>query len=419
MQPPRLAPLDVLRFFAIFFVLLRHVPGTWPWAFRFGWSGVDLFFVLSGFLVTGLLFNERRKRGRADVARFLVRRAFKIYPSFWALEAATAVFFAATGERSRLTQWACELLFLQNYGPSIWSHTWSLAVEEHFYLLLALGFAGWQRRASNAIAPTASASHAAPASPVASVALVAPVAPAAPASPAVSAAAPAGPIAALPDGAPNPAARRALLLAGAAALTAILASRCLTVLLVPARYKLVYMGTHVRVDGLLCGALIASLYHTDGAWLRATVRRHRWALLGVTALGALPAFVLGLDHAFTRTLGFTFVYLFYGAVLLATLFADDSDGPASSAGSAGSAERWRPLVGALAFVGRYSYGIYLWHPLANDLTGRLLGPALAAWPFAARLALYLTASIAPGIVLSRLIEDPFLALRDRLFPRRA
>jgi peptidoglycan/LPS O-acetylase OafA/YrhL len=396
-QPPRLAPLDVLRFFAIFFVLLRHVPGTWPWAFRFGWSGVDLFFVLSGFLVTGLLFGERRKRGRADVVRFLVRRAFKIYPSFWALVAATAVFFAATGERPRLTQWACELLFLQNYGPSIWSHTWSLAVEEHFYLLLALGFAGWQRRADGALVAAASAT---PSAPVAPVAL---------ASPAGFAAAPAGPVTALNE-APNPAARRALLFAGAAALATILVSRCLTVLLVPARYKLVYLGTHVRVDGLICGALIASLYHTDGAWLRATVRRHRRAWLGVTALGALPAFVLGLDHAFTRTLGFTFVYLFYGAVLLATLFAADAGEPA---------ERRRPFVSALAFVGRYSYGIYLWHPLANDLTGRLLGPALAAWPFAARLALYLAASIAPGVALSRLIEEPFLALRDRLFPRRA
>ena len=50
-----------------------------------GWIGVDLFFGLSGFLVSGLLFTEYRRHGRVEAGRFLVRRGFKIYPAFWML----------------------------------------------------------------------------------------------------------------------------------------------------------------------------------------------------------------------------------------------------------------------------------------------------------------------------------------------
>ncbi len=356
MQPqPRLAPLDVLRFFAISLVLVQHAPVERHAGQRFGWAGVDLFFVLSGFLVAGLLFGEREKRGRVDVVRFLVRRGFKIYPSFWALTAATVAFYRATGVPFRPLQLACELLFLQNYGPSLWVHTWSLAVEEHFYFVLAAAFALAQRR------------WPAPARP----------------------------------------GRRALMGWGAAALAAILVSRCVTLLLVPERYKLVVRGTHVRIDGLIFGALLAALYHYEGPWLREATRRHRAALLGLTALGALPALALGFEHLYTRTLGFTFVYLFSGAILLTALFAEGPPGGR------------RPFAAALAYVGRHSYGIYLWHLLAGHLAQRLLSPEATGGPLGARLALYLVAAFVPGVVLSRLIEEPFLALRDRIFPRRA
>jgi len=86
--------LDVLRFLAVALVLIQHfwIPGDAPsWLKplmqvlgRGGWVGVELFFVLSGFLISGLLFSEYRRFGTIKAARFLARRAFKIYPAFYA-----------------------------------------------------------------------------------------------------------------------------------------------------------------------------------------------------------------------------------------------------------------------------------------------------------------------------------------------
>jgi peptidoglycan/LPS O-acetylase OafA/YrhL len=144
----RLLELDLLRALAILLVLGRHLDltGAKPEnIFDFflhrweegGWVGVDLFFVLSGFLVSGLLFREYIEHGDVKVGRFLIRRGFKIYPPFYFLMAATAYIFflSKAGKQDSLL---CELAFVQNYCGGIWNHTWSLAVEEHFYLLLAI-----------------------------------------------------------------------------------------------------------------------------------------------------------------------------------------------------------------------------------------------------------------------------------------
>lgn len=105
---------------------------------RGGWVGVDLFFVLSGFLVAGLLFKEHIKHGEVRVTRFLVRRGFKIYPAFWVLIACTLFVREIRGHHWSLQGLLGELLFVQNYAGGIWGHTWSLAVEEHFYIGLAI-----------------------------------------------------------------------------------------------------------------------------------------------------------------------------------------------------------------------------------------------------------------------------------------
>lgn len=135
--------IDVLRAIAIFLVLGRHAH--WPessvaniWQ-RGGWVGVDLFFVLSGFLVSGLIFKQFKETGTISWTNFVIRRGFKIYPAFWCLIIFTLIFNAVTHaapfEPFRLFS---ELAFVQNYGWPMWGHTWSLAVEEHFYLLLPL-----------------------------------------------------------------------------------------------------------------------------------------------------------------------------------------------------------------------------------------------------------------------------------------
>jgi peptidoglycan/LPS O-acetylase OafA/YrhL len=135
--------LDVLRMLTILLVLGRHIdlpenpsPLLMAWK-RGGWVGVDLFFVLSGFLISGLLFTEYSRFLRVDISRFLIRRAFKLYPAFWIMLCLTLVVRTVRGEPIPPLSLSGEILFLQNYIGAIWNHTWSLAIEEHFYLMLA------------------------------------------------------------------------------------------------------------------------------------------------------------------------------------------------------------------------------------------------------------------------------------------
>ena len=148
-QNQRLVGLDLLRFIAIVLVMGRHAwppPADLPAPFfglitiwqRGGWIGVDLFFVLSGFLISGLLFSEYRGTGRIQAVRFYVRRAWKIYPPFYVLMVVTIVIVAVCRLPFGWAAQVAELLFFQNYIAGIWGHTWSLAVEEHFYFLLPL-----------------------------------------------------------------------------------------------------------------------------------------------------------------------------------------------------------------------------------------------------------------------------------------
>ncbi len=149
-SPSRLVQLDLLRAFCVFGVLGRHLdicpPETNFYVYKFtefwnfgGWVGVDVFFVLSGFLISGLLFREYQKYGNIKLKRFLIRRGLKIYPSFYILLAATVLINPLFGMPVPLKTLTAEIFFVQNliFGR-LWGHTWSLAVEEHFYIGLAL-----------------------------------------------------------------------------------------------------------------------------------------------------------------------------------------------------------------------------------------------------------------------------------------
>ncbi len=119
--------------------MLYHYP--YYAVFGVGWIGVDLFFVLSGFLISGLLFSEWSSSGAISVGRFYFRRGFKIYPAFYFFLFTATWAYAAVQQgfwQHPISTLRNEVFFLQDYLPHIWPHTWSLAVEEQFYLLLPL-----------------------------------------------------------------------------------------------------------------------------------------------------------------------------------------------------------------------------------------------------------------------------------------
>jgi peptidoglycan/LPS O-acetylase OafA/YrhL len=263
----RSVPLDVLRLAAVALVLGRHWPSdipsslAWPvrkgaelWQ-RAGWAGVDLFFVLSGFLVSGLLLAEHRESGRVRLGRFLARRGLKIYPAFYAfLLLSLPLAPLALTPRGLLG----ETLFLQNYLGALWNHTWSLAVEEHFYLGCGLLVVALSRRDRlDLLVPLFAA---------------------------VAAACLAFRVAAAVSGAPT------------ASLT---------------------FTTHARIDALFFGVFLAWLRHAHPARLAAFVRR--WAvLLAVCASGlvVLPILLPLTESRFMVSGGLTATYLSSGAALL-------------------------------------------------------------------------------------------------------
>ncbi|MBW2436761.1 MAG: acyltransferase [Deltaproteobacteria bacterium] len=143
----RLHGLDHLRATAIALVLLFHyifyygVPG-WLNAFSsFGWSGVDLFFVLSGYLIADKLFREFDIQGRVDFGGFYLNRFLRIIPAYLAVVALYFAFPNLQEGRGLQPLWRF-LTFTQNISIDLhrntFSHAWSLCVEEHFYLLLPI-----------------------------------------------------------------------------------------------------------------------------------------------------------------------------------------------------------------------------------------------------------------------------------------
>ena len=144
----RLPGLDLLRALAVVWVMLFHsfvVGGLgpdWSWLSRYGWMGVDLFFVLSGFLIGGQVLAPLARGERLRFGDFYLRRAFRILPAFLAV---LAVYLLWPGFRESpgIEAWWKFLSFTLNldidYGSkAAFSHAWSLCVEEHFYLLFPL-----------------------------------------------------------------------------------------------------------------------------------------------------------------------------------------------------------------------------------------------------------------------------------------
>lgn len=150
----RNSSLDALRAAAVIMVVVHHaqmvmpLPQSWSNVLRMGERGVDLFFVLSGYLVGGIALREFKARGGIDLLRFWRQRWFRTLPAYYVTLALYAAKELVPHRSAGLDPIVAYLAFVQVYaiGPlNDFAHSWSLCVEEHFYLALPLFLAACAR----------------------------------------------------------------------------------------------------------------------------------------------------------------------------------------------------------------------------------------------------------------------------------
>ncbi len=150
--------LDGLRALSVAVVLLYHGGFSWMHG---GFFGVEVFFVVSGFLITSLLLDERDRNGQVSFRQFWLRRARRLFPALYAVLLAVAIWAALAGTAEQQAQvrrdipWS--VFYVNNWGqilgdvpyfsgePPLLRHLWSLAVEEQWYLLWPLVFVALMR----------------------------------------------------------------------------------------------------------------------------------------------------------------------------------------------------------------------------------------------------------------------------------
>jgi len=375
LRSSRLVYLDVARAIAVLLVLGAHLPVETQYFFwghdfilvwmRMGWVGVDLFFCLSGFLIGGLLFMEYLQRGTIDLKRFYIRRAFKIWPSYL-LFVGVATAAVLLSHRSLNLIWP-NILHVQSYFPSAYGHTWSLAVEEHFYVILPLLLALllWLNRGST-----------------------------------------------------RPAFLRLpwiFLIVAAGCLLARFQAASGTAEFDFFRNQ---AQTHIRFDSLFSGVMLAYAVHMAPHLVE---RLYPWRrlLLGAGVLCFVPAGIYELNFTpFLYTAGYSLLWLGSMAITLWCWFASTGDPRRSRlVETHPRPPHWASL---LAMIGAFSYSIYLWHmPLATAsakfLWNRYLDPDNPA-SLILLSTVYVMLAVAIGMLLYLIVERPAMAVRDRMYP---
>ena len=385
MRVPDLSPrragyygsLDGLRAIAVLMVFCQHYGAGRVWLFGWGWTGVDIFFVLSGFLITGILYDSQGKEHR--YRDFYVRRTLRIFPLYYAVWLAILL-LTPVARWQWNWRWILWPAYVGNYarflflhlpgdpyqfdrilfGPSVarrfgspmhlWiGHFWSLCVEEQFYLVWPFVVYKVRQRA-------------------------------------------------------------VLIRVCVAVIAAVPVIRWLLTLVISPemlRMELFYRSLPTRLDALLIGGLTALLLRgPEEAWLR----RGRRALLAATAVAFVVVYLVaskvlrlpfyGSASNWIGIIGFTLLDLFAAAVILECIH------PGSWLGRVLS-------LRVLRWLGMISYGFYVYHDLLHDFFGWAAARFVpgAGYAGVVVVALVGTVLIAAGSYYG--LERPMLRLKDR------
>lgn len=328
---------------------------------RGGYLGVDAFFVLSGFLITALLAQERRRTGMIHLGKFYLRRALRLLPALVTMLAAGCLaaavlgwFFRAGETPSALVvtlgrMSLITLFYVANWammlGTTMWilGHTWSLSIEEQFYLVWPLTLMGLFRFVRGRAAVFA------------------------------------------------------CVLAGAAASVVVRNALFTDTPSIPR----VFLGFDTRCDALLIGCALGLL----AAWGELPASRAGRAALGAAGVVA----VLGISTAaFTASWQAPFMLRIGGTLVALAVAVVIADVTASPGGPVATSLAIPPLRA----TGRISYGLYLWHFPIIYVCGALRQGEGVPEPWRAALALAITFAVS-GLSF-QLVERPALRLKARV-----
>jgi peptidoglycan/LPS O-acetylase OafA/YrhL len=361
---PRLATrnrqpgLDLLRAIAIVLVVLYHA-GLFGFVLpydvqRFGWVGVDLFFVLSGYLIAGQLLSALARGKSPHVRRFYWRRALRILPAFLVI-VAICVFLPSWREYPTMPPVWKFLTFTQNLGlrgGTTFSHAWSLCIESQFYLLLPLLLLALARlRWGHWIVPCA-------------------------------------------------------VVLGGIVLRGLIARANLNS---PAPsfavwQKFIYYPTYARLDPLTMGVCLAALEHFRPKWWATLTKMAQWIWIpGLAAIVLALALAEETLSVASCAFGFPLIALGFSALLLCAV------SPALPFS--------RVAIPGAAFLATVAYSVYLSHKLIIHWTLTFGAAHSIAETSVTGYLLMISSILVVGSALFFAVERPFLQMRQRYVKR--
>lgn len=361
----RLRELDFLRGIAIILVLLRHKP-IFAITTNLGWTGVDLFFVLSGFLVSGLLFKEYKKFGNIKPMHFLIRRGFKIYPIYYLfyLVYLLPVFSRETVRHHYILS---DLFFVQNYITGLgyaYSASWSLAVEEHFYFGLAILIWFVLKKKIVKLDTTNQKKITSFEIMILGIMLFAMI------------------------------------------------SRLYTNLFLPNLASKYSTMTHLRIDSLLAGVLVSYWFYFRGDFLRNLFEKYKLILFLIFLIGiSWPAFNISQPAFLVSTLGLTILYIAFSILLIYFLIKKNINLMLDKIFS-------KPVVNIVSKIGYCSYSIYVIHIFIMWSVKRIQINSNLYYNQYLYFAIDFILCVVAGMIMTYGIEKHFLRIRDKFYPSR-